>query len=82
MSGVLMRFSSLDHKRVGNIPPDDVQAIIDRMQASTARDEALQRFSSLIRFLKRKGQIRDWSVEQLEGVGIPAYRDRVLDLGS
>jgi integrase len=76
---VLSRFSSLDRKRVGAITPVEVQAIIDRMKASTARDEAVQRFSSLIRFLKRKGEIKDWPVERLEGRRVPIYRDRVLN---
>jgi integrase len=76
---VLKRFSSLDHKRVGNIAPDDVQAVIDRMKTSTARDEVVQRFSNLIRFLKRRIQARDWPVDQLERRRVPIYRDHVLE---
>src|SRR5205807_9389691 len=78
---VLRRFSSLDRKRIGSITPEEVQAIINRMKAPTARDQALQRFSSLIRYIKRKGDIRDWPVERLEGRRVPVYRDRVLDTG-
>jgi hypothetical protein len=49
------------------------------MKGSTGRNEAVQRLSNLIRYLKRKGQIRDWPVEQLGGRRIRVYRDRVLE---
>lgn len=49
------------------------------MKASAARDEAVLRFSRLICGLKRKGHVRDWPVERLEGRRVPGYRDCVLE---
>jgi len=63
---------------MADITPDMVQDIIDRMSAPTARAEAVQRFSSLIHYLQRRGDITHWPAERLEGRMVPRYRDRVL----
>jgi integrase len=75
---VLSRFSALSKRRMADITPDMVQDIIDRMSAPTARAEAVQRFSSLIHYLQRRGDITHWPAERLEGRMVPRYRDRVL----
>jgi integrase len=63
---------------MADIAPDMVQDIIDRIPAPTARSEAVQRFSSLIHHLQRKGDINHWPAERLEGRMVPRYRERVL----
>jgi integrase len=78
-ASVLMRFQALSRKRMADITPDMVQDIIDRMAAPTARSEAVQRFSSLVRHLQRKGDITHWPAERLEGRMVPRYRERVLN---
>jgi len=75
---VLRRFSALSKRRIADIMPDVVQDIIDRIPAPTARSEAVQRFSSLIRHLQRRGDINHWPAERLEGRMVPRYRERVL----
>ncbi len=69
---VLSRFSALSKKRMADITPDVVQDIIDRIPAPRARSEAVQRFSSLIHHLQRKGDINHWPAERLEGRMVPS----------
>jgi integrase len=76
----LNHFTPLSRKRIADISPDLVQSIIDRIKAPTTRDEAIQRFSSLMRYLERRGDIQHWPYERLQGRRKPVYRERVLSI--
>lgn len=75
---VLDRFSSLHNKRIADLAPETIQAIIDRVKAPTTKDETVQRISNLMRFLEKRGEIPHWPSERLHGRRKPVYRERVL----
>ena len=70
---VLKRFFSLDHKRVGSITPDDVQAIIDGSWRPCSASQTLSAISSA-RARSGTGQSNSWRAVEFRYTAIASRR--------
>ncbi|HEX3953286.1 MAG TPA: integrase arm-type DNA-binding domain-containing protein [Stellaceae bacterium] len=71
-------FKGLSGKRLADITPQEVQEILDQLQAEWTRRGTLERFSNLIKFAQKQGHAENWPLHRLEASVTHVPRERVL----
>lgn len=71
-------FATFAAKKLGDITPQDIQAILDDIDAPTTRHHALLRLRGLFRFAERHGYVDSSPVNRFDAPKVVAERDRVL----
>jgi integrase len=75
----LAAFNPLHRKRIGELTAAEVQDTLDRITAPHRRHDTLIRFSCLIKYAQKQGQIQTWPLHRLHAPVQDIPRDRVLD---